>query len=129
MKTRKPSAATENASKEVSEWFERLDHPQKEAMMAVREVILGADSRISESIKWSSPTFSFNGDLASIQPRSKKLVSLMFHRGSEIPGRHPSLEGDARLVRTMRFADEDDVRKRRGELEAVVRAWCDRKSG
>ena len=132
MKAKKPIAGkggAAGASREVDEWFQRLDHPQKEAMMAVREVILGADSRISESIKWGSPTFSFQGDLASLQPRAKKLVSLMFHRGAEIPGKHPSLEGDSRLVRTMRFTDADDVRKRRGELEAVVRAWCDWKSG
>jgi hypothetical protein len=53
----------------------------------------------------------------------------MFHRGAEIPGEHPRLEGDGKLVRTMRFADLDDLDAGRGELEAVIRAWCDWKAG
>lgn len=52
----------------------------------------------------------------------------MFHRGSEIPGDHPRLEGDGRLVRTMRFADLDELEAWRGDPEAVIRAWCDSKA-
>jgi hypothetical protein len=142
MKTKKPITGADRAAKsprgrgtakntnpEVTEWFQRLDHPLKGAMLAVREVVLAADPRISECVKWNTPTFAFKGDLASLQPRAKKFVSVMFHRGAEIPGQHPSLEGNSRLVRTMRFVDEDDVQKRRGELEAVVRAWCAWKAG
>jgi hypothetical protein len=46
----------------------------------------------------------------------------MFHRGAEIPGEHPRLEGDGRLVRTMRFAGLDELEA--GRAEAVTRAWC-----
>ncbi len=118
-----------NKSEEVDAWFESLDHTLKDAMLRVREVILAADSRITETIKWSTPTFTFQGNLVSLQPRAKKFVSLMFHRGSEIPGEHPLLEGDAALVRTMRLADLGEVEANREGLEAVVRAWCDWKAG
>jgi hypothetical protein len=64
---------------------------------------------------------------ASFNP-SKKLVSIMFHRGAEIPGEHPRLEGDGPLVRTMRFADLDELEAGRGDLEAAVRAWCEWKA-
>jgi len=115
---------TNNESPEVTEWFDELDHPLKEAMMRLREIVLEADARMEESIKWSAPTFAYEGNLASFQPRAKKFVSLMFHRGSEIPGRHAILEGDASLVRIARFADLEDANKKQGELEAVVRDWC-----
>ena len=118
-----------NISHEVDDWFADFEHPHKDAMLRVREIILGADDRMTESVKWSAPTFSFEGNLASFQPRTKKFVSLMFHRGSEIPGEHPRLEGDAALVRVMRFDDLDDVEAKRQDLEAVVRAWCDLKAG
>jgi hypothetical protein len=32
-------------------------------------------------------------------------------------------------VRYLRFADLDDVKAKRRDLEAAVRAWCDLKSG
>ena len=114
-----------NTSAEVDAWFAALDHPLKDAMLRTREVILEADSRMTESVKWSTPTFDFNGNLASFQPRAKKFVSLLFHRGSEIPGEHPRLEGDAALARIMRFKDLDDVEAQREGLEGVVRAWCE----
>jgi hypothetical protein len=114
-----------NSNPQVDEWFQELDHHLIGAMIKARYIILEADERISESIKWSAPTFAFKGNLASFQPKAKKFVSLMFHRGSEIPGDHPDLEGDTALVRTMRFQDENDVEDHREVLQAVVRAWCD----
>ena len=115
-------------SPEVESWFAKLDHPQKETMLAVREAVLASDSRIGECIKWSTPTFTFEGNLASLQPNAKKFASLMFHRGAEIPGRHPRLRGSGRLVRTMQFEDPKDVRASKKALKAIVKSWCDWKS-
>ncbi len=117
-----------NTSAEVDAWLQDYDHPLKVAMLRAREVILNADSRMEECVKWSTPTFTFEGNLASFHPRTKRFVSLLFHRGSEIPGEHPHLEGDATLVRTMRFADLSDVEAHQQDLEAVVRAWCESKA-
>jgi len=118
-----------NTNSIVDEWFETLEHPLKEEMLQVRWIILKADERIAESIKWKAPTFEFKGNLVSFQPRAKKFVSLMFHRGSEIPGDHPVLQGDAALVRTMRLEGSSEIEAQRAELQAVVRAWCDWKAG
>ncbi len=116
-------------NQEVEDWFSNTDHPQKETMLMARAVILKADPRIKECIKWSTPTFMYKGNLASFQPNAKKFASLMFHRGSEIPGKHPELLGDARLARTMRFADVDDVAAKDSALRAVVKAWCNFQDG
>ena len=109
----------------VDAWFEAYANPQKAAAERVRLVILDADRRITESVKWSTPTFGYRGNLVSIQPRATKFVSLLFHEGASIPGHHPRLEGDGPHVRTMRFSDLADVDQGTAELEAVVRAWCD----
>jgi len=114
-----------NKNPEVDAWFAKLDHPLRDAMMRARDVILAADDRVTECIKWSTPTFQYEGNIASFQPRAKKFVSLMFHRGSEIPGNHPQLEGDAALARVMRFADSADVDRKTSDLTAVIKAWCD----
>jgi hypothetical protein len=123
--TRSPTeTGRRNRNPEVEAWFARLEHPQKQTMLAVREAILAADSRMSECIKWSTPTFVFNGNLASLQPNAKQFVSVMFHRGSEIPGSHPLLKGSGRLVRTMQFAGPVEVRACKAAIRTVVRAWC-----
>lgn len=109
---------------EVDAWFAARDDSITDARQRLREVILGADDRVTESIKWKTPTFQYRGNIASFNP-SKRFVSLLFHRGVEIPGSHPRLEGEGKLARTMRFVDLDDVDVGRGDLEEVIRAWCD----
>jgi hypothetical protein len=114
---------------EVEAWFRDLDHPLKDAMLQVRKVILGTDRRLEETIKWKSPTFTFNGNMASIDPRSKKHVQLMFHQGAMLPGEHPRLDGGGGTVRYMRFADAAAVKAMTSDLQAAVRAWIELKGG
>ena len=108
---------------QVDAWFEARQHPLADAMQRARRLILAADERVTESIKWQTPTFSFNGNIVSFNP-AKKFVSLLFHRGAEIPGDFPRLVGDGRLARVMRFADLAEVDAAADELQAVIRAWC-----
>jgi hypothetical protein len=113
---------------EVDRWLDEAEHPLDAVLRRARDIILAADDRVTESIKWKTPTFAYRGNIASFNP-SKRVVSIMFHRGAEIPGEHPRLEGDGRLVRTMRFGDLGDLEAGRADLEAAVRAWCDWKAG
>ena len=113
-----------NTNPEVDQWFSEYEHPQKEAMLRVREIIL-SDDRITETIKWKSPTFMYEGNMASFNPRTKAHVSLMFHTGASIPGDHPRLEGGGEVARYMKFADLDDVEDAQSALEAITAAWCD----
>ena len=116
-----------NENPEVESWLADLEHPLKDIILAVRTVFLEADDRITEAIKWKSPTFMYEGNLASIDPKARKHVAVLFHRGAEIPGEHPILEGEGKLARYARFPEMESVEGRRDELAAVVRAWCDDK--
>jgi hypothetical protein len=116
-----------NRNPEVDRWLDQADHPLDAAMRRARDIILGADGRVSESIKWQTPTFAYKGNIASFNP-SKHLLSILFHRGAEIPGNHPRLEGDGKLVRTMRFDSLEQLEAGGADLEAVIRAWCDWKA-
>lgn len=101
-----------------------LEHPLKDEMLEVRKITLKTDKRIGETVKWKSPTFVFEGNMASMDPRTKKHVNLMFHLGASLPGQHPQLEGEGDTVRYMRFAASTEVKTKRGRPEAAVRAWC-----
>ncbi|MFQ5967073.1 MAG: DUF1801 domain-containing protein [Acidimicrobiia bacterium] len=113
-----------NTHAEVDNWFAEYEHPQRDAMLLVREIIL-SDDRMTEAIKWSSPTFIYEGNMASFNPRTKAHVSLMFHTGASIPGDHPRLEGGGEVARYMKFSDLEDVEGARADLERITAAWCD----
>jgi hypothetical protein len=109
---------------EVDNWFAASEHPQKDLMQSVRQIILGADARVTESIKWKTPTFAFKGNIASFNPQAKQFVSLMFHNGASIPGEYPSLSGSGNVARYMQFTDEADLAAKTPELQSIVAAWC-----
>lgn len=114
---------------EVDTFVSELGHPLAAAIDSVRDIVLAVDARIVETIKWKSPTFVFEGNIASIDPRSKKQVSVLFHQGAKLPGRHPRLEGGGGTVRYLRFADEADVIRKRVDLERAILAWIELKGG
>ena len=108
---------------EAEKWF--LGKPAEPILRRVREVVLRADSRMSEGTKYGTVTFHRGGDFASFVQHDKKTVSLMFNRGGIIPGKHPHMEGEGRAVRFMRFADVQEVNARAAELSKIVVARCD----
>ena len=110
-----------SSSAEVEAWFGSSDHPLKDVMLAVREEFL-RDARVDEAIKWKSPTFIASGNIASIDPKAKAHVSLLFHQGAKL-GNNPSFEGGGGTVRYMRFADLADVQRKRKDLRAALAAW------
>ena len=58
-----------NRNSEVDRWFEQTAHPQEATMRRARDIILGADGRVTESIKWKTPTFAYRGNIpASTRP-------------------------------------------------------------
>jgi hypothetical protein len=108
---------------EVDAWFEKKKHPLEAAMQEVRDLALAADPRITEAIKWSTPTYMYKGNIFSFTP-AKKFVSLLFHTGAQIPGSLPGLEDGGETARVMRFADVDDIKARADQLTTVLQAWC-----
>ena len=110
---------------EVDAWFARYENPKKDVVLEMRSIILGADKRIGECIKWQAPTFTYRGNLASFFPRAKQHASLMFHTGAKIPGKFPRLEGTGGTGRVMKIGSVAEAKKAKAELVKIVRAWCD----
>jgi hypothetical protein len=114
---------------DVDEWFAAYENPQKDVLLYLRRVILAADERIGETIKWKSPTFVYKGNIASFNPRSKKHASLLFHTGAHIPGEFPHLEGTGDVARYLKVADLAQATELEAELTSIIRAWCDLQDG
>jgi uncharacterized protein YdhG (YjbR/CyaY superfamily) len=111
--------------KEVEDWLSNYENPMKPVVLKLREIILNADKRIGECIKWQAPTFTYKGNMASFFPKSKKHASLLFHQGAQIPGLHELLVGEGTTSRTMKIANIEDAERNKQDIERIVKAWCD----
>ncbi|HEV2141464.1 MAG TPA: DUF1801 domain-containing protein, partial [Candidatus Dormibacteraeota bacterium] len=89
---------------EVERWFAEKKLANEKAIRTLREILLAADPRISDYIKYGSLLFGYEGDLVSLVQVQKKNVNLMFNNGAKIPGSFPHLEGSGPNARFMRFA-------------------------
>lgn len=112
-----------NRNPEVEAWLESYDNPQKDLLLAVRDLMLSADDRVTEVIKWQAPTFVYKGNIASFYPKTKSHVALMFHTGAALPDPTGLLEGEGATSRVARFADADDLAEKAEALQEIVRRW------
>ena len=111
-------------SLEVERWFADKKPTTEASIRKAREIILGADRRMTEYVKYGTLTFGYDGDFATfIQVGDKKQAPLMFNRGARIPGKFPHLEGSHPSARFMRFGDPAEAKARAAELRKIVAAW------
>lgn len=114
-----------NRNSKVDEYLKKKAHPLNAEIVRVREIILNSDDRIEETIKWSSPTFMYKGNMASYFMNAKKHVSLMFHKGALINDTTGLLQGDGKEGRTAKFASMEEIEARKEDLQTVVKAWIE----
>ena len=114
------------ANPEVEAWFCERKPPAEAALRRVREIILAADPRMSEFVKYGTIQFASDATMAGFVQHGKSTVTLMFNRGQLLKGDFPHLEGDGPNARFMRFADLGEVQARADELRRAVIAWCER---
>lgn len=110
---------------EVESWMARYDNPMRDVVARLRQIMLQSDDRITEVIKWQTPTFVYKGYLASFYPKSLNHATLMFHSGASIPGHFPHLETAGPEARAMRIVSIAEAEERRDEIAAIVSSWID----
>jgi len=108
-----------NINPKVDEYLQKKNHPMTAELQRVREIILETDDKVEETIKWSSPTFMYKGNIASYFMNAKKFVSLMFHKGAFIEDKNGLLEGDGKESRVARFQDLNDIEVKKEALQSV----------
>ena len=107
---------------DVDDWLDRTTNPRKDVIAAVRSVVM-SDERIEEAVKYRAPAFLHGGIMAYFHWSAKEFASLIFPKGSEIPGEFERLEGDG-LQRMIRFVDVASVEAAREDLLDIVDMWC-----
>ncbi|MBD9480282.1 DUF1801 domain-containing protein [Pseudoxanthomonas sp. PXM02] len=119
-------------SNEVEDFLTTLAHPQDVALRRLRAVILAADPRIGEGIKWNAPSFHVEGrHFATMQLRRADRLLLVLHLGA---GKKAVPDGaiadpDGLLTwlgadrATWTFAGVQDVDAHAAALQSLLRQW------
>lgn len=123
---------TASKAETVDAFMAQLDHPLKAEVEAVRSIILGADPRIAEGIKWNAPSFYVTEHFATFKLRPPGAVQVVFHTGAKKrPDAQPIKVDDPdgwlkwaapdRCV--AKFSDMQDIERKRATLVTLVHQW------
>jgi hypothetical protein len=113
-------------AEEVAAFMQVLEHPLKEVVEAVRIIILNANQKIAERIKWKSPSFYYVEDFGAFNLRRQDVVHLIFVFPKGLVSEDiPWLEGNYIDRRMAYFSKVSDVAAKKRELERLVNAWVE----
>ncbi|WP_181369414.1 DUF1801 domain-containing protein [Flavobacterium album] len=121
---------------QVTAFITTSAHPLANVMQALREIILGTSPEISEHIKWNSPAFYYNGEMAPFDPKEYKRdivvynvrkpgeILLIFPTGAKVIDITGILDGkfaDGRRMVTI--TSMGDFTAKKEALQNVIRHW------
>lgn len=116
----------------VAAFIAALDHPRRAEIVALRDLVLGADPAISEEIKWNAPSFRTSEHFATMHLRAKDCVQLILHLGAKSKRAVPreAIEDPAGLLTwlgpdraSVRIEGPEDLERKAGPLVAIIRGW------
>jgi len=109
---------------QVDDYMEKLEHPFKQEVERLRSIILNANPKLQERVKWNSPSFYFVKDLAAFNLRASGFVQIIFifYDGNMIED-SSLLQGSWKDRREARFYSMDDIEAKQPALEQFVNNW------
>jgi len=119
------------APEDMEAFVASLGHPREREIRALREIILGADPRITEGIKWNAPSFRTSEWFATFHLRAKEGVQLILHLGAKRrDGADVAIADPESLLRwlaadrtSVTFRDLADIEGKRDAFADVIRQW------
>lgn len=131
--SKKPAKRSASPPDDVEAFLASLDHPLKQEILALRQIILGADPSITEGIKWNAPSFRTSEYFATFHLRAKDGVQVILHLGAKtrdtsvsgiaIADPESLLEWLAKDRASVKFRDRKDIDARRSAFADVIRQW------
>lgn len=117
----------------VNNFLSNLIHPLKNEIITVRQIILNADSNITETIKWNAPNFCYNGeDRITFRLQPSTHIQLIFHRGAKVraDSKDFKFSDETGLLKwitndraTLTFKDLQEIKEKEMQLTKVVTKW------
>lgn len=129
--TPEPDAARTDPA--VNAFLAALDHPRKQELEALRQLILDISPEIREGIKWNSPSFRTTDYFATINVHAEDQLRLILHRGAKVKDSATTgvkIADPAGLLKWLAkdrclvtLSDAQDFQAKRAALQSIVRDW------
>lgn len=127
--------ATSRFSPEVSALLDAHAHPLRTEIDQLRAIILSADPRIVEGVKWNTASFRISDWFATLNgPRHMQQPMMILHAGAKAKGmmlkdRIPDPEGLITWLGNERaqilLKDGNDIGNKSHALKLIVKRWID----
>jgi hypothetical protein len=114
----------------VDAYLAASDHPQKPALVELRELTLSADPSITDGIKWNVPSFRTTEWFATYHVRLKQGVGVILHLGAKKRNAKLNVSDPSGLLQWLAddramvvFDDLADVKRKKRAYIALIREW------
>lgn len=134
--TAEPSRGTKAArtgkAGSVDDFVARLEHPRKAELEALRALILRADDRVREEIKWNAPSFYIDDHFATFKLRPLHTVQVVLHTGARArpAAKAITIEDPTGLLKwaaadrcVATFVDMSDIDAKRAAFSSIIQQW------
>lgn len=107
----------------VAAFMTDLQHPLKNVVELLRDVIKQSNSQLKERIKWNAPSYYTTVDLLTFNLKSNNTILLILHNVACTKIKSELLEGDYADRRIIYFKDAEEVDTARKELERIINEY------
>lgn len=120
-------------SEKVDQFLENFEHPLKEIIITLRELIMNSNIQIGEGIYWNAPTFFYTGDMQPFDPKTYKryligfvlnkqnLIRMVLLHGNCVDDKQQILEGKFKDNRKLVvFKNLEDVHQKKDALKEIL---------
>jgi len=122
-----------NMNDEVTKFLDELNHPLRNGIEELRQILLNSANGLSENIKWNGPNYCFEKeDRVTMRIQPPKQIQLIFHRGAKkINQPKDKLIDDKSGLLTWKendralatFKNIDEIKKAKSSLEKIIYEW------
>ncbi|SER57904.1 DUF1801 domain-containing protein [Pedobacter rhizosphaerae] len=108
----------------VADFMTTVAHPLKEEMEKLIQII-SSNPQITSDIKWGGPSFRFKEDMATINPKIKNYVVVVFHKAALLKSDFGFLEDAGKGKSYGKFYSMDDVLRNEQGIKLAVQNWIE----
>jgi hypothetical protein len=130
---KKAALKRDSGASDIADFLGSLDEPVRRMVLELRDIVLQADSRINEGIKWNVLSFRTAEYFATLHLRRKQGIGVVMHFGARknsisetgvaIPDPEEMLHWLAKDRAMLEFDGMNDIRRRRDAFTALIREW------